>query len=335
MLTTANLGLIAWDREQDDFEHSQLANNWVRLDAHDHLGTIAGAVFSNGELTAGTWTATGKGLPIQTGAILPEAIERYLVKQRAIGHKQIGLAEIWSENIKSEAVENAHIKNLTITGGKVAAATLTIDKLDPNIIGLGHVALWYRPPGSGNEPGSIWHICDGTAWAAIAGNKMGSGESELKTGSIPDLRNAFARGADLAHIGESGGSATVSLAHSHTVNSHSHSVNNHQHGISTDGGHNHGFDVADGEGTGFSLVQHVVQAHTSPVAQNEALALYLNQVSSAGTAFMQTHGAHAHGGATAATAPGTSAVAPGTDSQLGTVSTTPPFFGLCYVMRVR
>lgn len=345
MITTANLGLIVWDSEEDDFEHSQLANNFVRIDAHSHLGGLSEALNTKDELPGnGHWTNLGLGAAIKSEAIEPASIKRYLIKERAIGHKQIDLEGVESENIAEKNVLEPHLANEIVTDRTIKKETITIDKLDPNILSLGSVILWFKYSPAA-KPGDLWHLCDGTAWASIP-NSLG-----LTEGFIPDLRERFARGTDLNHTGEVGGNSFVDLEHHHNISSgslsHTHIVGSHNHVISVDGKHNHTF--AGG---------NEIRTRQNAFIQGLTLEGHQNLMESAypgATQFnhdservpggydvpvpMDTGGEHNHGGNTglsAAFATGGSSLVTTveTDTQLANVSTTPPFVGFCYIMRV-
>src|SRR5208282_3964374 len=248
MITTANLGLVVWDSEEDDFEHSQLADNFVRIDAHDHEGGLSEPISPPGPEgeTGGYWTALGLGLGIDTAAIKPGAIWRYLLAQRAVGHLQIAKKGVESENIATHAVENEHIDDEQVDDRTILKETITIDKLDPNILKLGSILLWYKATPE-EEPGDIWEVMDGRNWSEIS-NAWG-----LTVGKIPDTRNNFIRGTDLSHIGETGGTSSVDLAHAHhfeaSAINHSHIVPGHNHTIAPDGLHNHEFEHEHETGT--------------------------------------------------------------------------------------
>jgi len=337
MITTANLGLVVWDSEEDDFEHSQLADNFVRIDAHSHLGGLSEALNSHDELPgSGHWTNLGLGLAIKTAAIEPAAILRYLIKERAVGHKQIDIQGIESENIADENVLNEHLANESVDDRTIKEETITIDKLDPNILTLGSVILWFKYSVSA-EPGDLWHLCDGTAWASIP-NSLG-----LSSGNIPDLRERFARGSDLTHTGEVGGASAINLAHAHNVSSaslqHVHTVGSHNHSIVPDGKHHHtfagGFQIGSRRN---AFVNHLtLEGHTADL--QSAYLQEFNEGGESASASMDQGGEHNHGGATglsAAFSTGGSSLGGSvqTDVQLTNVSVTPPFVGLCYIMRV-
>lgn len=346
MLTTSNLGLIVWDSEEDDFEHSQLADNFVLIDAHSHLGGLSEGLNVKDELPlGGHWTSLGLGLAIKTGAIEPGAIWRYLIKDRAVGPTQIDLEGVESENLAKGSVLNVNLANESVDERVLENGSITADKLDPNVLTLGSVILWYKYS-LGAEPGDIWQLCDGTNWASIP-NALG-----LSEGKIPDLREKFARGTSLNKTGETGGNPSINLAHTHSVAAssleHSHTVASHNHTIAVDGKHSHTFEGGhplrtrqNAFAAGFGLV---VSGQTN---LSESLYAAGLQNHDGGleppydwSANMDEAGEHAHGGYTglspAMTTGGSSlSGSVTTGAGLEGVSVTPPFVGLCFIMRVR
>jgi len=361
MLTTENLGLVAWDTEQDDFEHGALTENWIRIDEHDHTGVLNGAEFDDeGNLLKGNWETNGRGPGITTSAIKPFQVVKYLIALGAVGHKQIGVEEVWPENLKDEAVENRHVKQETLQGHeKLVEHSVDVTRLDPNILPVGSVMNWYRLSGSGNTPGDLWEVMDGRSWAQInkeakerelVGNRLGPGETEYEgAGTIPDLRERFIRGTTVARSDgtHTGGNASVDLAHSHvtpiTSLEHVHLIAAHLHGIALDGKHHHTFEGGHQLGSrknAFSI-NTTIEGKTT-ILQSAYLEEF-NEGGNSASAPMDQNGEHSHGGVTgfspafntngATSWAGGSEI--GTDTALEGVETTPPFLELVCVMRVR
>lgn len=352
MYSTANMNLISWDLLTDDFDHTQLDSNWKKLDLHDHT--------------------PGFGVQLSTASIAPSAITTDRLNSGAVTNAKLGDAAVSTTKIQDGSVATAKVADNAISNTKLGAASVTLDKMDPNIIPLGSVMLWYRGPASGATPGGGWEIMDGRAWSGIS-NSLG-----LSTGSIPDMRSVFARGSDLAGIGVTGGAATANVAHAHNVSAHAHTVPAHNHHIPTDGAHTHLFG-AKGSNINYLEMWARANAFISTTGaglefndtsgnphKNTYYSLYIknlfidpafgnrsqfdpNVVHTAtpdppqgdwetadGALAVSTSGAHSHTGSTDQPAAlTTSNNATTTDTQLSTVSTTPPYVGLVYIMRVR
>lgn len=223
MYSTVNMGLTSWDQISDNFNHTQMDANWKAIDSHDH--------------------SFNKGVQINTAGIAANAVTTGLIAPQAVTNAQIAPNAVATSNIQNQAVTNAQIAPGSIYGNLIPNAAIVAAMLDPTIIPLGTVLTWWRPSGSNATPGGFWEIMDGRAWNGIT-NAMGPGGTALTTGNIPDMRGYFVQGADIngnvaPGIGSTGGSNSVSLAHSHAVNSHTHQVASHAHGIGTDGNHMH------------------------------------------------------------------------------------------------
>jgi hypothetical protein len=318
-ILTPNIGLEAWDLGGDDFDHSQLANNWVAIDNHDHT--------------------PGRGLRITSPAIEPlnvltEHIQLLNITQPLLATPSVGTAQLFPHSVTREILADPAVYTENIANQQV-----TYEKLDPTVLPLGSVILWYRKAGMTNLPGGGWEICDGRAWSSIT-NSLG-----YTTGNIPDMRDAFAIGADIngivaPGIGQGGGANERNFAHSHGVNPHQHSVPPHLHGIAADGNHTHGFL---GEDNNYhQLVQQLVRAPISEAEVRDALfnpGIHLDRTHESviqEPSPLQFTGLHSHGGATGASAEfATSANGSSTDTQLGPVDMRPKFVSLLYIMRVR
>jgi hypothetical protein len=337
MFTSPNLGLTVWDQPNDDFNHTQLVQNWLSVDNHDH--------------------SNGKGVRIGTAGISPQAITQALLANGSVGNAQLQAGAVQGSNIQAGSIGTAQIATGAITGPLIAAGAVGAAALDPNILPVGSVMLWWRPPGSGATPDGFWEAMDGRAWNSIS-NYWG-----LTTGNIPDTRGVFAKGADIlgghgTPIGASGGSSSASLAHSHNVLGHTHSIPAHTHGIWPDGGHTHtwmgGLNMwarTNSFPKGTTIIGIQGQSHF-----NGYFSTYIQGLSGAGSwvpeqdqpgypgiqhpiqdgqVSMDSAGTHSHGLATGATGGTTGSGTATTDTQLGSTTIDPPWTGLLYIMRCR
>jgi hypothetical protein len=123
--------------------------------------------------------------------------------------------------------------------------SVTVEKLAGDIfsrlVPLGVVFPWWARNASATPvygPSTLFELCDGRT---ITDHDMGGGPLVL-----PNLINRFISFSVLANVGVTGGSQTVSLSHSHTVNPHQHVVPGHTHGVNGvigGGNHQHSFRV--------------------------------------------------------------------------------------------
>ena len=321
MNITGNLGLTIWDQLKDDFDFGQLENNWLAVDAHDH--------------------SSGKGVQISTSGIKPSAITNALLAVNSVSNAQLQTNSVSTQNLQNQSVTNTQLAPGSVKDNVIQTGGISLASLDPNIIQLGHIALWWRPPGSAAVPGGVWEIMDGRPWNTI------TNAWNLTSGNIPNLVGQFVQGSEPNGIGATGGSSTVNLAHSHNVNGHTHTVPSHIHTIFPDGNHYHlwmgGRSIYSRENAispnvgfvlGYNNANIPVTYYSMYIKNLTSNPSFLNDID--GQTNMDSAGAHAHGGTTGPSDVLTSGSSTsGTDSQLGNISTLPPNTGLVYIMRCR
>jgi hypothetical protein len=333
------MSLTIWDLITDDFSYTDLENNWIEVDQHDH--------------------SPGNGVPIGTAGIANDAITQTQLAPNSVGTGQLQDASVTGSKIAPGSITGSDIAAGTVTGINIANGTITITNLDPTLIPLGQVSLFWRPAGSGAVPGGFWELMDGRAWSGI------TNAWNLTSGNIPDTRNQYLKGGDIFGSagpapGATGGSATANLAHSHNVSAHAHGIPAHTHSISSDGAHIHTF--ANGffpwlRSDSFSPwpFNITVQDFGGTQRQNTYNSMYLKgyDIAVGGTGGggggsgpageflgdvgvgMDSSGVHSHGGGTGATGFGSNLATAVTDTQLGSIAIAPPFIGFCLMMRVR
>jgi len=374
---------VLWDLEKDDFEHSKLADNFVKIDQHNHAGLVLEGKYKNEDTeeaekeTPGPssdilnyaednadvakWEAVGDGEAIRTPevasptdtAIKPESIWRYLLALRSVGHRQLDVNGVWPENIKDEAVERRHIKKKAICTPQIEEGCITGPLLEQGLLPLGMVVAWYKSPAE-PTPGSKWAVCEGQEWKTVA-NELGASYAKLEAGNIPNLVDKFIRGSKTSGIGETGGQSTLDLEHSHTVDGHVHTINGHSHTVeahthtisSYTHKHNfHGASITSREnaftdGRRFSdFKDNGIPIGEGAPTENTLQSLYVGGQTN--EELPMSENTHNHGGATGSASPGTSTVgltsnvtAPGTNNALETYNIEPPWYGLCYIIKVK
>lgn len=98
-ITTSNMGLTAWSSLTDNFNHTQLSNNFLAIDAHDHT--------------------TDHGVQIPSGGLAALAVSTAKLQDAAVT----------SGKLASPAVATDNLTDLNVTGAKLANATVTYDKI--------------------------------------------------------------------------------------------------------------------------------------------------------------------------------------------------------------
>lgn len=328
MFTTPNMGLVAWDLESDFYDHAQLAENFSDIDQHDH--------------------SSGKGLQISSEGIASNAVtSAKLAADSVLPTSHIPVDSIPQSRLAPDSVGNSELQDGSVLTPILGDGSVTIAKLDPTILPIGMVTMWYRADASVLPP-SGWEIMDGRSWSTIP-NKLGAGGVQWNTGSIPNMANKFPLGAALAgtgstpgvppDFGSAGGQHERDLSHTHTTNAHSHVVDSHVHGIAGDGAHDHQFWANTQAGA--SLRDLFSRDVGVPKSDGSRQALYIqehNRDSFAGSdvaAPMETVANHSHGGATTGAAPGTSSTTVVVNNGLiGNQDLRPAHVGLLFIMKV-
>jgi hypothetical protein len=219
--------------------------------------------------------------------------------------------------------------NITITGGTISgitslqvSGTLTADAfVGGGVFPAGGIAIW---SGSVGSIPTGWYLCDGT-------------------NSTPDLRDDFIIGAGGAYsVAATGGSNSISTvpAHTHTVSGTTNTETNHTHttNMGASGSHTHSAVTSDPGNHTHTQGFFVQQAGTSLRATERSSGNITFTLTSAGahthtinqnaagshnhTVNLTTDGAHTH------TYSGTTGSTGG-----GSVTTTPPYYALCYIMK--
>jgi hypothetical protein len=307
MFLTLNMGLTAWDQGDDPYDHGQLANNFQKIDTHDH--------------------ASGNGTQIPSGGLKDRSVTTTKIALQAVTGAELSDNSVSNAKLQNNSVDDDKLATDAVTTDKIADNAVTADKIDPTFLPVGTVLMWGLTDAL---PGGGWEIMDGRPWSSIP-NAMG-----YTTGNIPDMTNRFPLGAALSGTGTgtttppvrnaTGGSHSTDLSHTHAVSAHTHSIAN-------GGLHNHLFINGNGELQDLHL--HPVATPTAMTALGTKVAAfvggYLIEPDSTGIydVVMETTGSHNHGGATGSAGGGN------TDSQLTTLDKRPRFTGLLFVMRVR
>jgi hypothetical protein len=130
MIITPNMSLFAWTSVDDDFDHTQLATNFQRADAHDH--TPGKGVLLNGTTSIIPGSITSDAIAdgaVGTDEIANQAITTALIADDAVTTAQLGDFSVTDDKIATGTITGDKIASLAITDANIAAATITDDKI--------------------------------------------------------------------------------------------------------------------------------------------------------------------------------------------------------------
>jgi hypothetical protein len=220
MFLTPNMGLKAWDTATDVYDYAELANNFKAIDGHDHT--------------------SNKGARIPTGGLQDGAVSTVKIQDNAVTAAKIPDGSLGSAKLQDNSITGSKIVDGAVGTVELADGAVTPAKLDPSVLPVGSVIMWFRVDNTVPLP-SGWEVMDGRAWNTVT-NQMGPGGTSWTTGNMPNFANRFPLGVGLSGngsgptdnptIGQLGGNHTISLQHAHNVNAHSHTVNSHTHNLS-------------------------------------------------------------------------------------------------------
>jgi microcystin-dependent protein len=166
--TTPNLALNVWNLTTDPYDHEELAENWAKVDEHDH--------------------STGKGKQIPTGGI----------EDAAITADKIAPSAIPSLTVDDGSIGPAKLAENSVTNEKILDGAVTLSKLAGGLaLPTGAVV-----PYGGTGAPSGWLVCDGAEYATgdyptlygVIGTAYGSGSGTFK---VPDIRGRIPVGVGI------------------------------------------------------------------------------------------------------------------------------------------
>jgi hypothetical protein len=180
--TTTALGLTVWNSPSDKYNYQQLADNWLRVEEHDHT--------------------PGKGNPIQTDSIADGAITSSKIASGVI-----------SANVQANSVGTEALINNSVTRSKIANEAVTYNKLHPHArMPLGTIVPWWHPTPTDATLVSLFGVDqDGLtipSWVICDGRILPPGRQDFVNAdfTVPNLQSRFIMGASGTIVS---GSSTV------------------------------------------------------------------------------------------------------------------------------
>lgn len=220
MIVTPNLGLTVWNLNTDPYNHEELAENWIRIDAHAHTG---------GE----------DGKKIGTSAI----------EDASVTAAKLAPGTIPPLTIANGSIAEVHLQNDSVSTAKIQNGAVTENKLVPGLV----VPIGSVVPFAGTTAPAGWTLCNGSLLSrttysdlfTVVGTSYGVGDGSTTFG-VPDYRGRVGVGVNASNAtidarGKNEGQTNLalrSLVHTHaasalSVGSHSHTYGtlNHVHRV--------------------------------------------------------------------------------------------------------
>lgn len=292
---TPNLGLKLWNLPTDRYNSQELAENFAKLDQHNHTPGQGEPIGVNG-LADGAVTTT----KLQDGSVTAPKLADGAIDGSKLGAGQIGTANFQPNSI-------------------------TEGLLESSVIPVGTVVNWWRPSVGYPLPNN-WVVCDGRT---ITDHSFGTGSIVL-----PDLRNHFVLGADPNRADGSVAPANDQITPPgiRGVGGSSYRSFNHTHSIGGDGNHSHQHiypftDDLSFIGPNADFLDYRGNVSAGPTTTKAVVRYVLgNRISSnvQSSRYIVTStiaGSHTHGGTTG--------------SALGSQDIKPAYVGLLFIIKVK
>lgn len=157
-ITSPNMGLKVWNLLTDPYDHAQLADNWAKVDQHDH-STGKGAQIPTGGIADGAVTADKidpSALP--TLVLADDSVTTAKILNGAVTTGKLGTGSVTSGVIADGTIQTADIGTSQITSTRLADDAVTSTKLQDDAVT------------DGNRAVTTDHIRDG----AVTANKLSS-----------------------------------------------------------------------------------------------------------------------------------------------------------------
>jgi hypothetical protein len=122
--TTPFTGLRVWDQLLDDYDHDQLADNWFKVDMHDHTP-------GRGVLLTTESIAPNSIAEIQ---IIDEQVSSSKIAPEAVTEPKIASGAITRRTIATGAIETANLGGEAVIASKIAAGAVETAKIAPEAV---------------------------------------------------------------------------------------------------------------------------------------------------------------------------------------------------------
>lgn len=158
---TPNMNLTVWNLNTDPYNHQQLADNFIKLDQHDHSGNGRGSQIDG---TSGIKKGT-----IGTNQLAPNSVTSAVIASKSIKTESINNGAVTGDKIKNGSITQDKIVDGSITTSKIAKNAITKEKLANNITST-YVSVTkladLKSPENGDEyyyavdatKSTVWHI---------------------------------------------------------------------------------------------------------------------------------------------------------------------------------
>lgn len=132
--TTPKMGLRVWDNLNDPYDHDQLANNWAKVDFHDHTPgrgvQIPGEGLFDGSITSSKIAAGG----ILAVNIADNAITNAKMADNSVGNAEMMDNSIGAAEIIADSVGESELAPASVGTAELIDNNVTLAKLNTTVV---------------------------------------------------------------------------------------------------------------------------------------------------------------------------------------------------------
>lgn len=158
MYTTPEMGLTAWDQATDPYDHTDLVNNWVAIDQHDHTsgkGTdlpreaipllgqenLEPCSVSTVQLCDFSVTQQKLAAPaVRSTNIFDSAVTNSKIAPNAVDTPQLATGAVTEPKLEEDSVSTEKLVDLAVTNAKLGTGAVSNPKLAPTSVSTDKLA---------------------------------------------------------------------------------------------------------------------------------------------------------------------------------------------------
>jgi hypothetical protein len=138
-ITTPYLGLKIWNSSSDPYDHSQQADNWAKVDEHDHSDGKGKQIPTSGIEDAAITAAKIDPAAFPSLSLADGAVTTPKIADGAVTGDKIGTDTITGANILDNSITSADIGPGEVTTSELANDSVNDDKLADDAVDTGAI----------------------------------------------------------------------------------------------------------------------------------------------------------------------------------------------------
>ena len=187
-ITTSNMGLRVWDQLNDPYDHDQLANNWAKVDLHDHTPgrgiQIPTEGIADGAVTSDKISSSVSFVPDADSLTTSQFVSAD--RNKYFGSRGKFTPSVATEEVRDSAVSGTSY-GLMPTPDQVPGIILPTDGL----IFVAYQALWKESVARAARAAVFLNNGGGAVQMSVARNYASPGAQQAATPSTTSVTNVY------------------------------------------------------------------------------------------------------------------------------------------------